>query len=83
MGDAWIGALAAVVVAIFSFLGNFLANRKQAALISYRVEQIEKNISRLEAKQDKHNNMIERVYKIEGRLTETEHEICDLKGART
>ena len=38
----------------------------------YRIEQLEK-------KQDVHNGMIERVYKVEGRLTEAEHEIRDLK----
>lgn len=37
-------------------------------------------IDELTRKVDKHNNMIERVYKLEGRMDETEHDIKDLKG---
>lgn len=37
-------------------------------------------VSALEKKQDKHNNMIERTYKLEGKITEIEHDIKDIKG---
>lgn len=37
-------------------------------------------IDELTRKVEKHNNMIERVYKLEGRMNETEHDIKDLKG---
>lgn len=37
-------------------------------------------IDELTRKVEKHNNMIERVYQLEGRMTETEHDIRDLKG---
>ena len=37
-------------------------------------------IDELTRKVEKHNNMIERVYQLEGRMTETEHDIKDLKG---
>lgn len=37
-------------------------------------------IDELTRKVEKHNNMIERVYKLEGRMNETEHDINDLKG---
>ena len=33
-------------------------------------------------KQDKHNSLIERTYRLEGRMTEAEHDIRDLKGAK-
>lgn len=37
-------------------------------------------IDELTRKVEKHNNMIERVYKLEGRMDEAEHDIRDLKG---
>ena len=36
-------------------------------------------IDELAKKVEKHNNMIERVYKLEGRMNEAEHEIRDIK----
>lgn len=38
--------------------GSWLANRKSAALIAYRLEE-------LEAKVDKHNQVIERTFRLE------------------
>lgn len=72
MTDAWVTAIAAVIVGVLSFLGSYLANRKSQALIAYRLEQLEKA-------QNKHNDVIERTYKLEGRMNEAEHEIRDLK----
>ena len=48
---------------------------KSQALVAYRIEQLEKA-------QNKHNDVIERTYKLEGRMAEAEHDIRDLKGAR-
>lgn len=75
MSEAWIGVLSAVITGLLSLAGVYLANRKSTALIAYRLEQLER-------KQDKHNNLIERMYKVEGRMTEAEHDIRDLKGAK-
>ena len=75
MSEAWIGMLAAVITGLLSLAGVYIANRKSTALIAYRLEQLER-------KQDVHNNMIERVYRVEGRLTEAEHDIRDLKGGK-
>lgn len=61
-----------VVVALLSLVGTFigtiggiLASQK---LTSYR-------ISKLEEKVDKHNNLIDRMYKIESRVTLLEDEM--------
>ena len=37
-------------------------------------------IDELTKKVEKHNNMIERTYQLEGRMAEVEHDIKDLKG---
>jgi len=75
MSEALIGGIAAVVVGLLSLLGNYMANRKNQAVLLYRIDQLEK-------KQDKHNNLIERTYILEGRMTEVEHDLRDLKGAK-
>ena len=68
----WIAFAAAAVTALLGFLGTYIANRKQTALIAYRLEMLEKKV-------DKHNNLVERMYKVEGKLSTIENEINDLK----
>ena len=70
--QAWIAAGASVLASIFTLIGVVIENRKNQALFVYRVEQLEK-------KQDKHNALIERTFRLEGRMNEAEHDIRDLK----
>lgn len=72
MSDAWVAIITGVISAVVSLTGIIAANRKNTALISYRINELEK-------KQDKHNNLIERVYKLEGQMHEVTTEITDLK----
>ena len=72
MNEAWIGIIGSVITGILSLVGVMKANSKTTALISYRIEQLEK-------KQDKHNSAIERLTRLEGRMDEAEHDIRDLK----
>ena len=48
----WETILAAAITAGFAFLGVYMSNRKQAALVAYRLEK-------LEIKVDKHNNVVD------------------------
>ena len=52
----------AVIVAVLSLLGtlagSYLANRKSAALIAYRLEQLEEKVN-------KHNQVVERTFRLE------------------
>ena len=57
----WVTILVSVITAGFAFLGVYTSNRKQAALVAYRLEK-------LEAKVDKHNNVVERMYRLESRM---------------
>lgn len=68
----WIAFAASVVTALLSFLGVYLSNRKSAALMEYRLQQLEKKV-------DKHNQVIERTYKLEERAAVIETEMDDLK----
>lgn len=60
-------SLAGTIIGAFS--GIIVSNK----LTNYRIE-------RLEEKVNKHNNLVERTYKLEGRMNEAEHDIKDLKG---
>lgn len=64
----WSAFLAALVPAMFTLIGVIIANRKQTALVTYRLEQLEK-------KQDKHNNLIERQFKLEQKVDDLEKRI--------
>lgn len=75
MSDAVIAALSALGSGLLSLLGVYFANRKSSALIAYRLEQMEKKV-------DKHNKVVERTFILEGQVTELQHDVRDLKGAR-
>ena len=68
--------IAAVISGLVTLTVCLVNNRTEAektrALLNYRLTELEK-------KQDKHNNLMERTYKLEGRLDEVVHEIVDLK----
>lgn len=54
-----------------TFGGILVSNR----LTNYRIEQLEKKVA-------EHNNVVERTYKLEGQMTEVQHDIRDLKGVK-
>ena len=58
-----------------SGLGAFAGVMASARLTQYRLQMLEEKVN-------KHNNMVERTYALEGRMTEVEHDIRDLMGAR-
>ena len=73
----------AIIVAALGLVGtlagSYLANRKSTALIAYRLEQLEQKVS-------KHNNLVERTYKLEEHLAVVDesikvanHRIADLE----
>lgn len=66
-------ALSAGVSLLVCIINSRSENEKTRALLDYRLTQ-------LEAKQDKHNQVIERTYNLEGRMNAAEHDIRDLKG---
>lgn len=61
----WETIIAAAVTALCALLGTYLSNRKQTALMAYRLEQLEKKV-------DKHNQVVERTFKLEQRVADME-----------
>ncbi len=73
----------AIIVAVLGLVGtlagSYFANRKSTALVIYRLEQLEQKVS-------KHNNLVERTYKLEEHLAVVDesikvanHRIADLE----
>jgi hypothetical protein len=56
-----------------SGIGSLIGVMASSRLTEYRIEQLEKRVNA-------HNNLVERTYKLEGRMDEAEHDIKDLKG---
>lgn len=76
MSDAIIVAL---ITGTVSLLGSVMSmvvsarkSKQQADVTLYRLDELEQKVS-------KHNNLVERTYRLEGRVTEAEHDIRDLK----
>ena len=61
----WGTIVAAVITAGFAYLGVYASNRKQAALVAYRLEKLEQKV-------DKHNNVLERMYRLEEKVKKLE-----------
>lgn len=65
-----------VVVALLGFAGTLLGSLfgilAAQKLTQYRLAQLEEKVN-------KHNNIIERTYKLEGQMVEVKNEISDLK----
>ena len=61
----------AIIVAVLGLVGtlagSYFANRKSAALVAYRLEQLEQKVNR-------HNHVIERQYELEKRFAEHERD---------
>jgi len=57
----WIGLAGSIVTALLSFMGVYFSNRKQTALMDYRLQQLEKKVGA-------HNNLEGRVIRLEQRV---------------
>ena len=68
-----------VVVAAFSLAGTVIGSLvgilTANKLVNYRLKKLEEKVQA-------HNNLIERTYKLEGRMCEAEHNIRDLRNER-
>ncbi len=65
-----------VIVALISFLGTVLGTfagvLTGSKLTEYRIKQLESKVA-------KHNEVVERTFKLEGQVLELQHDVRDLK----
>jgi len=64
--------IVAIIGCLGSVLGSLLGVIATSKLTQYRLSQLEEKVN-------KHNNVVERTYSLEGRVTELEHDVKDLK----
>ena len=69
MSDA---VLVALISGACTLLGSLMGVVTTSTLTTYRLKRLEDEVS-------KHNRIIERTIRLEGRMDEAEHEIRDLK----
>lgn len=67
-----------IIVAILGFAGTVVGSGL-GVLASQKLTQY--RLSKLEEKVQAHNNLVERVYKLEGAMVECQHDIRDLKSS--
>ena len=62
----WIAFAASAVTAVCALLGTYFSNRKQTALMDYRLKQLEEKVG-------KHNNLEGRVIALETKMDDITH----------
>lgn len=66
------GVMVAMIGLAGSAIGSLIGVLTSSKLTQYRIEQLEKRVQA-------HNNLIDRTYRLEGQMTEVQHDIKDLK----
>ena len=61
----WLAFAGAAVTALFSLIEVIISNKATRDVVIYRVEQLEKKV-------EKHNQVIERTYKLEQKVEDLE-----------
>lgn len=72
MSAEWVTLIVAVLTIISNVAISYFSNRKTTQLTLYRLQELEK-------KQDIHNKVIERTYKLEQDVAVLKTEVKDLK----
>lgn len=60
--DIIIAVIGGLSVAVPSIIATVVSNKKTTALLEYKVDELTEHVN-------KHNNLIDRMYKIENRVT--------------
>ena len=64
--------LVAVISGVCTLVGSCVGVLASQSLTQYRLKKLEEKV-------EKHNSVIERTFRLEGRMNECEHEVSDLK----
>ena len=66
-GEIIVALISGLCVAIPSIIANISANKKNNDLVIFRINELDEKVKQ-------HNNLIERMYKIEGRVSILENQ---------
>ena len=67
--------IVAIITGVLTLVGVLISNSRSDAIQSERIEQLRKDVARVEEKQDKYNHLIERTFKLEEKSSLHEAEI--------
>ena len=71
-----------VIVAVIAFIGtlvgSYFANSKTTAVMQEQIKSIKEEINTLSNRVDKHNNLVERMAKVEDLAKSAHHRITEL-----
>lgn len=67
-----VAVISGLCVAVPSVIATVTANKKSSAITDFKIEQLTKKV-------ESHNNLIDRMYKAESRITVIEDELKDRK----
>lgn len=73
------GGLSLIGVVVTSLVGNKKTTDKVTHKLEVHQAVTDTKIEALRAEVNKHNNIVERTYKLEGQVIECQHDIKDLK----
>ena len=73
MDDIWIAVISGLCVAVPSVIATISSNKKNNDLVIYRIDELDKKVH-------EHNNLIDRMYKIEQKVAILEDNIGEVKG---
>lgn len=73
----------AIITSVFTFLGVVITvnagNKKTEKSVKEQTDLTLYRIKELEKKQNAHNNLMERTFRLEGKVEELQHDVRDLK----
>ena len=75
MQQIWVAVVSGLCVAVPSVMATVSSNKRNNDLVIYRIGELEKRVT-------KHNNLIERMYKVEEKVALLENDMCEVKGAK-
>ena len=71
---------AAVIAALASVLGSYLANMKQGAVMEEKIRELKEDLTTLSQRVDKHNNLVERMALVEASTKSAQKRIDEMHG---
>lgn len=73
MSDIWVAVISGLCVSIPSIIATISSNNKNKGLVIYRIDELDKKVH-------EHNNLIDRMYKVEQKVAILEDNIGEVKG---
>jgi hypothetical protein len=73
MQGLWTAIISGLCVAVPSVIATISSNKRNNDLVIYRIDELDKKVH-------EHNNLIDRMYRIESRVTLVEDNLKEVKG---